>query len=116
MGLRIVEDNVDCGHPLTGFFNCSSPPPEVSFRFGGSTGGAISLPTSSINWGDVSANDNGTCVAAIFGYDMGDEPYWSLGYPFFRGKYVDFNGDDNTVGFGYLKDGALPVKDAKAKG
>lgn len=54
---------------------------------------------------------NGTCETAIVGYEGTEEPFWTLGSPWFSGKYVDFMPGSGVITVSYLKEGVLPAVD-----
>ena len=107
LSAKILNDTCSPKSPyVVGYFDCSSPPPRTEIRFNGNS----SLLTATEIGAHYSPYNNGTCEHGIWGQEMGNEPFWVLGAPFFNGRYADFNSESNTVSFASLKEYVLPIR------
>lgn len=108
VGIRYTIEETDCGRLInSGNYTCSSSLPDIAFASGGDNNQSMSFTSLA----QLSSIDDGTgiCWVGIYGEDFSREPFWTLGLPFFNGRYIDFNGENDTIGFATLKDGVLPA-------
>ncbi|KAM3074119.1 hypothetical protein ACMFMG_003059 [Clarireedia jacksonii] len=109
-GIQSVLQTSSTGNTLIGYYPCSSPP-AIGFSLPSQSNlSSISSSNMTTSWSTKSsifyvensaqaASKSGdNCTSIFSGYDFDTPGLWVLGEGFFRGKYVDHNLGEGTLG------------------